>query len=247
MKQQNHQVVLITGAAKGIGRAIAEKFSRQGWTVVLVDMDLEHGQEFAHLLSQQGETQFFHGDIRDEQLLANLIVSIEQNYGRLDAIINNAGIGKFRPLEEVTLADFDEVLATNLRAPFWLAKLAAPLLRASCGSIVSISSTRALMSEPGNEAYAASKGALLSLTHALANSLGPCVRVNAICPGWIDTSGRPDLLRDIDHAAHPVGRVGMPEDIASAAYYLCCQEAGFITGQTLVVDGGMTKKLLYPE
>jgi NAD(P)-dependent dehydrogenase (short-subunit alcohol dehydrogenase family) len=144
------------------------------------------------------------------------------------------------------VADWDRVLAVNLRGPFLCARDTAPLLRrAGSAVIINIASTRALMSEPDNEAYAASKGGLLALTHALANSLGPAIRVNAIAPGWIHTRGEP--LRPEDHAQHPVGRVGRPEDVAQACLFLATAESAFMTGQCLVLDGGMTIKMIYRE
>lgn len=165
----------------------------------------------------------------------------------LHVLVNNAGLSWFGPLEEFSVAQFDRVLAVNLRGPYLCARYAAPLLRAAGeGAIINIASTRAIMSEPGGEAYGASKGGILALTHALAISLGPAVRVNAIAPGWIDVAGEP--LSAADHAQHPVGRVGCPGDIARACFFLGDpSESGFMTGQTMVIDGGMTRKMIYLE
>jgi NAD(P)-dependent dehydrogenase (short-subunit alcohol dehydrogenase family) len=163
--------------------------------------------------------------------------------GRIDAIVSNAGIGEFKPLAETTLANWNRVLATNLTATFLLARTAAADLRQAQGALVTIASTRAHMSEPGTLAYSASKGGLLALTHALAVTLAP-VRVNCVSPGWIDT-GRHGTLLASDHAQHPVGRVGRPEDVAAAVAYLLSEEAGFVTGAELIVDGGMTRKMIY--
>lgn len=176
--------------------------------------------------------------------------------GRLDILVNNAARANpiVPALEEMTLADWQQVIDINLTGSFLMARHAAVHLRERKGAIVNLTSTRAFMSEPHNEAYAATKGGIIALTHALANTLGPDVRVNAIAPGWVATSAwdvrskrEPLKLRDADHAQHPVGRVGLPEDIASLAAYLASSEAGFITGQTFVVDGGMTTKMIYEE
>jgi NAD(P)-dependent dehydrogenase (short-subunit alcohol dehydrogenase family) len=164
--------------------------------------------------------------------------------GRIDAIVSNAGVGKFAPLAETSLEDWNRVLATNLTATFLLAKAAAADLRQTRGAIVTIASTRAHMSEPGTLAYSASKGGLVALTHSLAMTLAPDVRVNCVSPGWIDT-GRHGDLKPSDHAQHPVGRVGRPGDVAAAVAYLLSEEASFLTGAELVVDGGMTRKMIY--
>ena len=165
-------------------------------------------------------------------------------FGRLDALVNNAGLAtaQGQPLESLALAEWRKVLGVNLDGPMLLAKHCAPYLREQQGAIVNIASTRAQQSEPHGEADAASKGGLLALTHALAISLGPKTRVNAIAPGWISDD---DDLRPVDHEQHPVGRVGRVEDIAQAVLYLA--DAGFVTGQVLTVDGGMTRKMIYAE
>ncbi len=161
----------------------------------------------------------------------------------LDLLVNNAGIADpvTGPITELSLQDWRRVTDSHLTGAFLMTRAAVPILRDG-GSIVNMASTRAFMSEPQTEAYAAAKGGLVALTHALAVSLGPRLRVNAIAPGWI--SGESDL-RKVDHAQHPVGRVGRPEDVAQAVIYLT--EAGFMTGQVLVLDGGMTRKMIYAE
>jgi NAD(P)-dependent dehydrogenase (short-subunit alcohol dehydrogenase family) len=235
------QVAIITGAGRGIGRAIAARFTSAGATVVIADSDAEAGAATAAALGAHSEPT----DVADPAAIRRLFASIEARFGRLDVLVNNAGISATSPVEQVQVADWDRVLAVNLRGAFVCAQAAAPLLRRGSGrgTIVNIASTRALMSEPGNEAYAASKGGLLALTHALANSLGPSIRVNAICPGWINT--RDDRLRPEDHAQHPVGRVGRPEDVAEACLFLAGSASSFMTGQYLVLDGGMTRKMIY--
>ncbi len=171
--------------------------------------------------------------------------------GRLDGLVCNAGIMIRKPLLALSLAEWNRVIAVNLSGPFLLARAAAPLLSAGdrgpgggvAGSIVTIGSTRAHMSEPDTESYAASKGGLLALTHALSVSLGPAIRVNCISPGWIDVSG--ETLRPLDHAQHPAGRVGRVEDVAALAAWLLGDESGFVTGAEFVTDGGMTRRMLY--
>jgi hypothetical protein len=178
--------------------------------------------------------------------VVKLIEKTEERYGRLDILINNAGFGCWKSPYDLTVEEWDSVINTNLRGTFLCSREAAKIMRKSGGgSIVNIASTRAIMSEPDSESYAASKGGILALTHALAVSLGPDrIRVNAISPGWIET-GDYEKLREIDHLQHPAGRVGKPEDIARACLFLTADENSFITGINLVIDGGMTRKMIY--
>nr|WP_276317887.1 SDR family oxidoreductase [Cobetia sp. ICG0124] len=193
-------------------------------------------------------------DVRNEDAVAASIAATCQAFGGLDAVINNAAIadpfqGK---LEELSLERWHQVLDTSLTSSFLTAKHAARHLRETGGSIVNLASSRALQSEPDTEAYAASKGGIVALTHAMAMSLGPEIRVNAVSPGWIDASrlqkdGEAESLSDEDHAQHPVGRVGHVDDIAALVAFLISEKAGFITGQNHVVDGGMTRKMVYAD
>ncbi|MDO6388969.1 SDR family oxidoreductase [Pontibacter sp. BT731] len=251
------RVVLVTGGAQGIGLGIAQAFGQAGAQVVLADADEEAGREaLQRLQGQQLQATFIPCDVSDEQEVVALMEKVQEKHGRLDVLVNNAGIadpfaGK---LEEMPMSEFDRVLAVNLRGPMLCAKYALPLLRkAAHPAILNITSTRAFMSEPDTFAYSASKGGLEALTHSLAVSLAPDrIRVNAIAPGWIETGPwqkdreryEPQHTRE-DMEQHPVGRVGEPQDIAEAALFLCSEKAGFITGQHLVVDGGMTVKMIY--
>jgi NAD(P)-dependent dehydrogenase (short-subunit alcohol dehydrogenase family) len=173
---------------------------------------------------------------------------------RLDGVVNNAGIAdpEIGPIEDVSLATWRKFIDVNLTGAFLVTKAAVPHLRRTSGAIVNISSTRAQQSEPETEAYAATKGGILALTHALAISLGPKIRVNAISPGWIATDEmaprdkrRAPKLSRTDHAQHPVGRVGRPDDVAGLCAWLLSSEAGFVTGENVVIDGGMTRKMIY--
>ena len=241
------KVIIVTGAARGIGKEIALRLAREGNLAIGFDNDLTSLEAAAAELKDVSIV-YKNVDVSAENAVRKAIEEIDREYGRLDAIVNNAGYGSGRPFEEMTVAEFDRIIAVNLKAAFMLAKFALPLLRSSVeAAIVNIASTRALMSEPGDEAYAASKAGLLGLTHALANSLGPKVRVNAICPGWIDVSGVADNLSMQDHLQHPVGRVGKASDVAAMTAFLLSEEASFITGQSFVVDGGMTKKMIYHD
>lgn len=248
-----HKSVLITGGAQGIGKAISIQCLKEGASIVIVDADQEACQETCHELKNFGTIDCIYGDVADENLAKHCAQFCQSRFSTLDVLINNAGIMVTKPLQALTLVEWNKVINTNLTSAFLFTKYATPLLKGSqAGSIINIASTRALMSEPDTESYAASKGGLLALTHAMAMSLGPTVRVNSISPGWIDTSDwqkssqrQTSSLTESDHAQHPVGRVGRPEDIAHMVIYLASDQAKFITGANFVIDGGMTKKMIY--
>jgi NAD(P)-dependent dehydrogenase (short-subunit alcohol dehydrogenase family) len=241
------RVALISGAARGIGLGIAGRLVREGWRVVAADIDVQAGRAAAKGLG--AAAGFVAMDVSDETSVAAAVKAVHDEHGRLDGLVNNAGLSDplSGPLEKLRLAAWNRWLAVNLTGAFLLSKHALPLLRSTGGAIVNIASTRALQSEADTEAYAASKGGLVAFTHALAMSVGPAVRVNCISPGWIDSRPAEDKapLRAIDHAQHPVGRVGQPADVAALASFLLSAEAGFITGQNWLVDGGMVRKMIY--
>lgn len=236
----SRQTALVTGAAHGIGAAIAARLVRDGWRVVLADQDTERGPALAARLGP--DARFVQADIGAETEVQRLVAGIPDD-ASLTALVCNAGIMIRKPLARLSLAEWNRVLATNLTSTFLLARAAEPRLRAAKGAIVTIASTRAHQSEPDTEAYAASKGGLLALTHALAISLGPDIRVNCVSPGWIDVHG--EKLRPEDHEQHPAGRVGTPDDVAAVTAWLLGPESGFVTGAEMVVDGGMTRRMIY--
>lgn len=224
----------MTGGARGIGRAIAIALADRGYRVAIADID-PAGRKLP--------LPFLRCDVASERQVRACVRAALRRFGRLDALVNDAGIASphAAPAEKLPLADWNRLIGVNLTGPFLMAKHAAPHLRAARGAIVNIASTRALQSEPDTEAYAASKGGLVALTHALAMSLGPSVRVNCVSPGWIAHA----RVRKKDHAQHPVGRVGRDEDVAELVAYLLSEAAGFVTGQNFVIDGGMTRKMIY--
>jgi NAD(P)-dependent dehydrogenase (short-subunit alcohol dehydrogenase family) len=226
------KVALVTGGAQGIGKAIAELLAGRGYRVAVADI-------------RKSDFFFVRTDVSREPAVRNCIRRTVKEFGRLDAVVNNAGIASPANgrVDRLSLRDWNRRIGTNLTGAFLMAKHAAPHLRRSGGALVNIASTRALQSEPDTEAYAASKGGLVALTHALAMSLGPRVRVNCVSPGWIAHTS----VRRKDHAQHPVGRVGNDQDVAELVAYLISDAAGFVTGQNFVIDGGMTKKMIYEE
>ena len=238
------QVVIVTGASQGIGRGIAEAYIAKGAQVVLADVNEKLGKEISEQLVG---SLFIKTDVRKESDIKKLMKETVKQFGRIDIVINNAGKSEFKNLFELSLDEWDDVINTNLRSVFLCSREAAVYMRKqeSGGSIVNIASTRAIMSEPNSEAYAASKGGIVAITHALATSLAEHqITVNAISPGWIETTAYNDL-RDIDHEQHLSKRVGKPSDIAKACLYLTDPQNDFVTGINLVVDGGMTRKMIY--
>jgi NAD(P)-dependent dehydrogenase (short-subunit alcohol dehydrogenase family) len=231
------KVALVTGGAHGIGAAIAARLDRDGWRVVVADLD-PNG-------AAPPGGRYVVCDVADETAVSALLGDLATLEARLDALVCNAGINVRKPITQLALAEWSRVIGTNLTSTFLLTRAGEALLRAAKGSVVTIASTRAHMSEPDTEAYAASKGGLVALTHALSVSLAPDVRVNCISPGWIFTKGEPP--RPEDDAFHPAGRVGTPGDVAALVAFLVGPESGFITGAEFMADGGVTRKMIYPE
>ena len=238
------KVVIITGGGRGIGAAIAALLLSQNMRVVIAEMDASLKNI---LLKDPSRLLFVKTDVRSEASVKQLMNRTLKHFGRIDALINNAGIlpDNLPSIEKMPLKTWNAFIDTNLTGAFLCAKHAIVHLRKQKGSVINIASTRALQSEGRDEPYSASKGGLVAFTHALAVSLGPDIRVNCISPGWIHTGKEP--LRKIDHEQHPVGRVGTPEDIAHLVSFLISQQAGYITGQNYIIDGGMTIKLIYAD
>ena len=255
--RRDTRVALVTGAARGIGRAITRRLLADGFHVGALDQDadaltsLERATNAAP--SHAGELEILTADVADEASVADAVARVADRWGQIDLLVNNAGIADpFNgPIESLSLDDWNRVIGVNLTGYFLCSKHCTPWLRRTGGAIVNITSSRAYQSEAETEAYAASKGGIVALTHALSISLGPAIRVNAVAPGWIDVRDEqgdddtPPALRDIDHEQHPVGRVGRGDDIAALVAFLAGPESAFITGQTLVADGGMTRKMIY--
>ncbi len=241
----NRPVALVTGAANGIGRAISLHLLDAGWCVMAFDLPKTRLVQQFRGWARSAAT--IEGDVADEDTVDEAVRLTLDRFGRLDAVVANAGIMIRRPIRRLSLEDWRRVLDINLTSTFLLARAAQRALRSSKGSIVTIGSARALMSEPNTESYSASKGGLLALTHALAISLGPDIRVNCVSPGWIATADYNKLKRK-DHAQHPAGRVGKPQDVAKiVAFLLDREKSGFVTGANFAVDGGMTRKMIYVE
>ena len=241
------KTVIVTGAANGIGKGIATAFAEEEFNVVIADIDVKNGNELQKKLVEKNcNAAFIKCDVSNPKSITQLIEKTVDVYGQIDILINNAGISEFTPPEELTVEKWDLILNTNLRSSFLLTKAAAEeMKKQGGGSVVNIASTRALMSEPNSEAYAATKGGLLALTHAIALSYADNhINVNCISPGWIKTENYEEL-RDIDHKQHPSKRVGKPGDIARACLFLTRPDNDFINGENLVIDGGMTRKMIY--
>ena len=221
-----NKVAVVTGGARGIGKVICQEFRKAGAQVCTIDLL---------------DNDFFVGDLGDKAALESFAQTVIDRYGKVDFLVNNAAPNMVG-ISEASYEDFEYALKVGVTAPFYLAKLFRPHFGEGA-SIVNISSSRAHMSQPETESYTAAKGGISALTHGLAMSLAGKVRVNAISPGWIDTAFT--VYEGPDAFQQPVGRVGHPLDIANMVLYLCSDQAGFITGQDIVIDGGMTKQMIY--
>jgi NAD(P)-dependent dehydrogenase (short-subunit alcohol dehydrogenase family) len=243
------KVVIVTGAGSGIGNAIAKSYASRGAIVIIAEKDQKTGKEAEKsILSSGGDAIFIRTDVSKPKDILQLFSKALDLYDRIDILINNAGISEFKSPFELKVDEWDNILNTNLRAIFLCSREAAAVMqKTGGGSIVNIASTRAFMSEPNSEAYAASKGGIVALTHAMAASFSQYhIRVNCISPGWIET-GDYNKLKDTDHSQHLSGRVGKPDDIARACQYLTEDGNDFVNGTNLIVDGGMTRKMIYEE
>ena len=221
-----NKIAVVTGGARGIGKCIREQFEAAGANVCIIDLL---------------ENDFFVGDVSDKTQLEAFAEKVIATYGRVDYIINNAAPTACG-LDKGSYEDFEYALKVGVTAPFYLTKLLMPYL-AEGASVVNISSSRDRMSQPQTESYTAAKGGISALTHAMAASLSGRARVNSVSPGWIDTNYT--VYEGPDATQHPAGRVGNPPDIASTVLFLCSDMAGFITGENICVDGGMTRLMIY--
>ncbi|HTG38174.1 SDR family oxidoreductase [Sphingomonas sp.] len=253
------RVAVVTGGAQGIGKGVVQHMLGEGWRVVALDRDRE---AVADLAATPDDNLLVHEcDVADEHEVAQAFERIDAWIGAdapgFDLLVSNAGLANpvIGPIEDASLTDWRRWQDSHVTGAFLMVRASVPRLRRRDGSsIVLVASTRALQSEAQCEGYAAAKGALCALSHALAVSLGPDIRVNAVLPGWIETgpwakpsARQPAEHREIDRTQHPVGRVGEPRDIASAVAWLASEGAGFVTGHQLVVDGGMTRRMIYAE
>lgn len=221
-----NRVVVVTGGAKGIGKTIADEFRKAGAHVCVIDLL---------------ENDYFVGDLADQTVLDAFADKVIADYGRVDVLVNNA-LPLMKGIDECTYEQFNYALRVGVTAPFYLTKRFAPYF-APGASVINISSSRDRMSQPQTESYTAAKGGISALTHALAVSLAGKVRVNSVSPGWIDTDFT--VYDGTDAVQHPAGRVGNPLDIANMVLFLCSDKAGFITGESICIDGGMTRQMIY--
>lgn len=226
MNTFQNKVVVITGGAHGIGRCIAEEFRKEG--AVMEVIDIREGDHYV-------------GDISDRKVLEEFVSYVIQKHGHIDILVNNA-LPLMKGINDCTYEEFEYALKVGVTAPFYLTKLFLPYY-GEHASVVNISSSRDRMSQPQTESYTAAKGGIAALTHALAVSLGPKIRVNSVSPGWIDTDYT--VYKGPDAYQQPAGRVGNPLDIANMVLYLCSEKAGYITGENICIDGGMTKLMIY--
>jgi len=242
-----NKVVIVTGGANGIGKGITLAYVKEGAKVVIADIDRNLGLVLEkEIKKSNGEVSFFYTDVSKPKDIKKLMEFTINRYGKIDILINNAGISEWANPYELDVEKWDYIINVNLRSVFLCSREAAKHMRnTGGGAIVNMASTRAFMSEPNTEAYSASKGGIVALTHALAVSFADDnIRVNSISPGWIET-GDYSKLREIDHKQHLSGRVGKPDDIGNMCLFLTDDRNDFINGENIIVDGGMTKKMIY--
>lgn len=235
--------VVVTGGAHGIGKQICLDFLNAGAKVCFIDIDKELGNTFE---AEHNNLYFYHGDVAIKDELLKFVDFSKEKMGSVSILINNACRGLKGILSDCSYDEFDEVLSIGLKAPYELSRLLREDLIHNQGSIINIASSRAFQSEPDSEAYASAKGGIVALTHALSASLANKVRVNCVAPGWIDVEDTIDFSEE-DKASIPVGRVGKPNDISQIILFLCSTSSSFISGETFVVDGGMSKRMIYHD
>lgn len=249
------KTVIVTGAGQGIGRVVSRRFASEGANVIIAEIDKEAGLENEQYIREQGfEAVFVKTDVSDAASVEAMVNFTNKKYGGIHILVNNAVLAGFGNIFETSVEEWNRAIGVNLSGVYYCAKFCATVMKAqNSGNIINMASTRAFMSEPDTEPYSASKGGIIALTHSLAVSLGSYgIRVNSISPGWIDTSSwrksafaKQDILTPEDHSQHPAGRVGVPDDIAEVCLFLASDKSGFITGENITVDGGMTKKMIY--
>lgn len=243
--------IIVTGGAQGIGKITTLELVKNGYSVSVFEIDDEAIGEFRTEFNTNN-IAIFRTDIADEKSVKKSINGAVEKFGNISGLVNNAAISANKPVTQLSLDEWNLVIGVNLTGAFLCSKYAAPFLKEAKGSIVNLCSTRAFQSEPDTEAYSASKGGIFSLTHALAISLGPEIRVNCISPGWIDVStikkkseARQYQITEEDKNQHPAGRVGKAEDITNMILFFLNPENSFITGQNFIIDGGITRKMIY--
>ncbi|WP_346856822.1 SDR family oxidoreductase [uncultured Draconibacterium sp.] len=243
--------VIVSGGAQGIGKTVSLRLIEQGFAVSVFEIDEEAIDEF-RLETGNADMAFYTVDVANEVQVKDAIEKSFADFGNIYGLVNNAAISINKNIVDLSFEEWKRVIDINLSGAFLGAKYASPYIKAAEGRIINMASTRAIQSEANTEAYSASKGGILALTHALAASLGPQVKVNSISPGWIDVSAAKkkadatqENLTPEDHLQHPAGRVGKADDIANMVLFLLAEENDFITGQNFVIDGGMTSKMIY--
>uniref|UniRef100_A0A7C1GLL5 SDR family oxidoreductase n=1 Tax=Thermofilum adornatum TaxID=1365176 RepID=A0A7C1GLL5_9CREN len=255
MDRFREKTCIVTGGARGIGAAIATRLGTEGCTVAIFDIDEQAGQYRQRELEKNGiKAVFYKVDVASEEMVKQAVEDFYGKHGRIDILVNNAGIGfTGKSIEEQTLEEWRRIIDTNLTGTWLCTKHVVRYMKKTGGVIINIASTRAFQSEPNTEPYSASKGGIVALSHALAVSLAKYhIRVISISPGWVDTSQwqvppRQPQLTPLDHEWHPAGRVGKPEDIAALVAFLASDEAQWITGTNITIDGGVTTKMFYPD
>ncbi len=249
---QNTKTAIVTGGAQGIGKIISKTLLEHKINVIIFENDKAAGEETINEFSNFTNLRFEYVDVSDETQVIKGITNAVKHFGNIDYLINNAAIINNKNILNLSVSEWQRVIDVNLTGAFICSKYTYQHLKKTNGTIINMCSTRAFMSEPDTEAYSASKGGIFALTHAMAMSMGPEVSVNCISPGWIDVTmhkkeskKQPCQARKEDHEQHPAGRIGKAEDIANMVMFLIHPQNDFITGQNFIVDGGMTRKMIY--